>query len=190
DGNFLTVWGKFGFAWKGASQGVFDNPWGVAVDKDDNIYIADTLNNRVQKYTAEGEPLLMWGKEGAFDGAFFYCRGLAWHCTGNGFFGCQWGNRGKTVGQLNFPYGIAVDREGFVYVVDSGNARVLKYAPVEGHHEPVQAYRAVGELPAPSSLTAKAADTEVTLGWLDVPGAASYNLYYHTEPGVTKQIGT
>src|SRR5437660_852952 len=254
DGNFLTDWGKFGFAWKGASQGVFDNPWGVAVDKDDNIYIADTLNNRVQKYTAEGEPLLMWGKEGAFDGAFFYCRGLAVDFTGNiyvtdeinnrvqkfdsrgnflakwgregkgpgefnapwgiavdalgnvfvvdtnnhrvqkftsnGVFVCQWGNRGWTKGQLNFPYGIAVDREGFVYVVDSGNARVLKYAPAEGHHEPVQASRAVGELPAPSSLTAKAADTEVTLGWLDVPGAASYNLYYHTEASVTPQTGT
>src|SRR3989338_11034235 len=72
DGQFLTVWGEFGFAWKGALQGIFDNPCGVAVDKEDNVYIADTLNNRVQKYTSDGEPILMWGKEGAFEGAFFY----------------------------------------------------------------------------------------------------------------------
>jgi DNA-binding beta-propeller fold protein YncE len=252
EGNFLTVWGKFGFAWKGASQGVFDNPWGVGVDRNDNVYIADTLNNRVQKYTIEGEPLLMWGKEGAFDGAFFYCRDVAvdfvgniyvtdeinnrvqkfdsrgnflakwgregngpgefkapWGIavdalgniyvvdtnnhriqkfTSNGVFVCQWGNRGWTKGQLNFPYGIAVDREGFVYVVDSGNCRVMKYASVETHkaEEP----QVSGQLSAPAELSAKAGDTEVSLAWMDVPGAASYNLYYHTDPGVTRQTGT
>jgi tripartite motif-containing protein 71 len=254
DGNFLTIWGKFGFAWKGAPQGIFDNPWGVATDKENNIYIADTLNNRIQKYTGEGEPLLMWGKEGAFDGAFFYCRDAAvdfvgniyvtdeinnrvqkfdsrgnflakwgregkgpgefngpWGITvdavgnvyvvdthnhriqkftNNGVFVCQWGNRGKTTGQLNFPYGIAVDREGFVYVVDSGNCRVLKYAPVGGQKAEAETVKGVGELAAPAELSAKAGDTEVTLAWMDVPEAATYNLYYHTEPGVTVQTGT
>ena len=254
DGNFLTVWGKFGFAWKGAPQGNFDNPWGVAVDKDDNIYIADTINNRIQKFTSDGEPILMWGKEGAFDGAFFLPRCIAidfasnvyvtdevnnriqkfdsrgnflakwgkegngpgqfnapWGIavdalgnvyvadtnnhriqkfTGNGAFICQWGNRGTTIGQLNFPYGIAVDREGFVYVVDSGNARVVKFAPIEGHQKPAEAEKKPGELAAPSGLTAKAGDTEVTFGWLDVPGAVSYNLYYHTDPHVTPETGT
>ena len=254
DGNFLTIWGKFGFAWKGAPQGIFDNPWGVATDRENNIYIADTLNNRIQKYTGEGEPLLMWGKEGAFDGAFFYCRdavvdfvgniyvtdeinnrvqkfdsrgnflakwgregkgpgefngpwGIAVDAVGNvyvvdthnhriqkftnnGVFVCQWGNRGKTKGQLNFPYGIAVDREGFVYVVDSGNCRVLKYAPEGGQKAEAETAKGVGELAAPAELSAKAGDTEVTLAWMDVPEAASYNLYYHTEPGVTVQTGT
>ncbi len=254
DGNFLTVWGKFGFAWKGASQGVFDNPWGIAVDKDDNVYIADTLNNRIQKYTPDGEPILMWGKEGAFDGAFFYCRDVAidfagnvyvtdeinnrvqkfdsrgnflakwgkegngpgqfngpWGITvdalgnvyvadtnnhriqkfsGNGTFLCQWGNRGNTIGQFNFPYGVAVDREGFVYVVDSGNARVVQFAPMESHQTPVRTDQASTELPAPASITAKAGDSEVTLGWLDVPGAASYNLYFHTQSPVTPATGT
>ena len=37
----------------------------------------------------------------------------------------------KSEGQLNFPYGIAVDKEGAVYVVDSGNGRILKYVPTE-----------------------------------------------------------
>src|SRR3970282_239561 len=237
-----------------ALQGIFDNPWGVAVDKEDNVYIADTLNNRVQKYTSDGEPLLMWGKEGAFEGAFFYCRdiavdfadnvyvtdeinnrvqkfdsrgnflskwgkegigpgqfnapwGIALDALGNvyvvdannhrvqkftssGAFVCSWGNRGNTIGQLNFPYGIAVDREGYVYVVDSGNARVVKYAPTEGFQARAAVEKPSGELAAPAVLIAKAGDTEVTLSWMDVPGAASYNLYYHTEPHVTPQTGT
>ncbi len=254
DGQFLTVWGKFGFAWKGASQGVFDNPWGAGVDKDDNVYITDTLNNRIQKFTSDGEPVLMWGKEGAFEGAFFYCRGVAvdfvgnvyvtdeinnrvqkfdsrgnflakwgkegngpgqfngpWGIavdavgnvyvvdtnnhrvqkfTSNGAFICSWGNRGNTIGQLNFPYGIVVDREGFVYVVDSGNSRIVKFAPVEGMKTPTVAEKAAGKLQGPAELTAKAGDTEVTFSWMDVPGAASYNLYYHTEPQVSPQTGT
>ena len=37
----------------------------------------------------------------------------------------------NTEGQFNFPYGIAVDKEGCVYVVDSGNNRVLKYVPTD-----------------------------------------------------------
>src|SRR5207249_1559275 len=158
----LTIWGKFGFAWKGSSHGVFDNPWGVGVDKDDSVYIADTLNNRIQKYTADGEPILMWGKEGAFEGAFFYCRD------------------------------VAIDFAGNVYVVDSGNARVLKFAPVEGTQSTTQVPTEKGatELSAPAELIAKAGDTEVTLSWMDVPGAASYNLYYHTEASVTPQTAT
>ncbi|TLY43495.1 MAG: hypothetical protein E6K59_06935, partial [Nitrospirae bacterium] len=144
DGNFLTIWGKFGFAWKGASQGVFDNPWGVGVDKDDNAYIADTLNNRIQKYTADGEPILMWGKEGAFEGAFFYCRDVAVDFAGNvyvtdeinnrvqkfdsrGNFLAKWGKEGNGPGQFNGPWGIAVDALGNVYVTDTGNHRIQKF---------------------------------------------------------------
>src|SRR2546422_150294 len=112
--------------------------------------------------------------------------------TSNGAFICQWGNRGNTLGQVNFPYGVAVDREGFVYVVDSGNARVLKFAPVEGTQSTTQVPTEKGatELSAPAELIAKAGDTEVTLSWMDVPGAASYNLYYHTEASVTPQTAT
>src|SRR5438876_802382 len=162
DGNFLTVWGKFGFAWKGSSHGVFDNPWGVGVDKDDSVYIADTLNNRIQKYTADGEPILMWGKEGAFEGAFFYCRD------------------------------VAIDFAGNVYVTDEINNRVQKFEPVEGTQPApqVQTEKGATELSAPAELIAKAGDTEVTLSWMDVPGAASYNLYYHTEASVRPQTAT
>src|SRR5207302_591192 len=156
--------GNFLAKWgkEGYGPGQCNGPWGIAVDALGNVYVTDTGNHRIQKFTS------------------------------NGAFICQWGNRGNTLGQVNFPYGIAVDREGFVYVVDSGNARVLKFAPVEGTQSPAQvpAEKGATELSAPAELIAKAGDTEVALSWMDVPGAASYNLYYHTEASVTPQTGT
>lgn len=256
EGNCMHAWGKFGFAYRGAEIGKFDVPWGVATDNEGNLYVTDTSNARVQKFQADGTPLMQWGKDGSYDGAFFFPRGIAvdfvgnifvadesnnriqkfdsrgsflikwgkegsgpgqfkapWGVAcdalgnvyavdsgnhriqkfdGNGTFLCAWGNRGITEGQLNFGSGIAVDKEGYVYVVDSGNARVLKYAPTEEELRRHQqaAPQASTELAAPRSVVGKAGDTEVTLSWLDVPGAVSYNLYFHTEPGVTVQTGT
>lgn len=256
EGNCMTTWGKFGFAWRGADMGMFDVPWGVATDKEGNMYISDTSNARIQKFKSDGTPLMKWGRDGSFDGAFFFPRGVAvdfvgnvfvadegnnrvqkfdtrgsflakwgkegsgpgqfkapWGVAcdalgnvyvvdsgnhriqkfdGNGTFICAWGNRGITEGQLNFPSGIAVDKEGNVYVVDSGNNRFLKYAPTEEELNRTKqvAQAQTTDLPAPRSLVAKAGDTEIALSWLEVPGAVSYNLYFHTNPSVTVQSGT
>ncbi|MFO0774021.1 MAG: 6-bladed beta-propeller [Nitrospiraceae bacterium] len=256
EGNYLHTWGKFGFAWKGADIGRFDVPWGLATDREGNVYISDTSNARVQKFTHDGTPLLKWGRDGSFDGAFFYPRGIAvdfvgniyvadegnhriqkfdargsfltkwgregtapgqfkspWGVAcdalghvyvvdqsnhriqkfdGNGTFLCAWGNRGLTDGQLNFPSGIAIDKEGHVYVVDSGNNRIVKYVPTE--EELNRSLKAASteqrDASIPRGVAAKAGDTEATIGWLEVPGAISYNLYFSTSEGVDKQAGT
>jgi tripartite motif-containing protein 71 len=257
EGNCMHAWGKFGFAWRGAGMGKFDVPWGVATDKDGNLYVTDTSNARIQKFQPDGTPLMKWGRDGSYDGAFFFPRGIAvdlvgnvfiadegnhriqkfdargsflakwgkegngpgqfktpWGVAcdalgnvyvvdqgnhriqkfdGNGTYICSWGNRGVTEGQVNFPSGIAVDKEGNVYVVDSGNNRVLKYMPTEEelkrHLEATQQQDATG-LAAPHGFVGKPGDTEVVLGWLDMPGAVSYNLHFQTAPGVTPQTGT
>jgi DNA-binding beta-propeller fold protein YncE len=256
DGTVMHAWGKFGFAWRGADIGKFDVPWGIATDKEGNLFVSDTSNSRIQKFQHDGTPVMKWGRDGSFDGAFFYPRGIAidfvgnvyvadegnhriqkfdargsflakwgkegsgpgqfkspWGIAcdalghvyvvdsanhriqkfdGNGTFLCSWGNRGIHEGQLNFPSGIAVDKEGNVYVVDSGNNRVVKYKPTEEELAKTEQSKAPQstETPAPRSLAAKAGDTEVTLSWMTVPKAVSYNLYFHTAAGVTKESGT
>src|SRR5581483_9115339 len=88
---------------------------------------------------------------------------------------------------------VAVDKEGCVYVVDSGNNRVFKFRPTEEEikrTEQAKKPQEAGALAAPRSVVAKAGDTEVTLSWLDVPGAIAYNLYFHTAPELTVETGT
>ena len=51
---------------KGNKPPFFDSPRGVAVDNALFVYVADTNNHRIKKYTNSGEKLMtMWGKKGS-----------------------------------------------------------------------------------------------------------------------------
>lgn len=45
-------------------------------------------------------------------------------------------------------------------------------------------------LPAPSGVSASAGNSQVTVSWNPVTGAASYNIYWSTSSGVSKTSGT
>ena len=47
------------FGTRGYGQGQFNKPCGVAVDGEGNILVADSNNNRIQKFTAEGHQLVL-----------------------------------------------------------------------------------------------------------------------------------
>ena len=64
-GRFLGKWGS-----RGSGDGQFAYPLGVAVDGAGNVYVADTLNNRVQVFDSNRRFLLKRGYEGAGDGQF------------------------------------------------------------------------------------------------------------------------
>ena len=113
---------------------------GVAVDKDDNIYVSDSGNNCVYKFNKNGELLERVGKKGRGPGEFHFPRGVA--VAGDCVFVCdccnnrvqaltrelqpvkQFGSRGSGDGQFNRPSSIAVDSEGMLYVSDYENHRV------------------------------------------------------------------
>ena len=44
------MWGT-----KGSGDGEIDGPSGLVFDSDDNLYLSDHMNNRVQKFTKDGE---------------------------------------------------------------------------------------------------------------------------------------
>jgi sugar lactone lactonase YvrE len=144
DGQVLHNWGIFGDVSAGqAPGGVFNEPWGVAIGNDGSVYVTDTWNHRIQKFTPDGQFLKMWGTFGQAEtpDAFWGPRGVAVDSqnrvfvsdTGNkrivvfsseGDFIAQFGSAGMDPGQFDEPVGIAVGPDDLVYVNDTWNQRI------------------------------------------------------------------
>ena len=63
--NYLIQWGT-----SGSGDGQFNNPTAVAVDADGYVYVTDSGNYRVQKFTASGVYVTQWGSLGGGNGRF------------------------------------------------------------------------------------------------------------------------
>ncbi|WP_236860144.1 6-bladed beta-propeller [Candidatus Formimonas warabiya] len=137
---------KFVAIWEGSGSGAgqFNMPFGIAADAEDNVYVADTMNHRIQKFDRDGDFIVQWGSQGSGDGEFNRPFGVAVDRSGHiyvtdasnnriqkfdsgGNYLVQWGGAGSGNGQFNSPIGIAVDSDGHVYVTDSNNKRVQKF---------------------------------------------------------------
>src|SRR5436190_4582882 len=59
------------------TAGYFAGPRGIALDTNGYVYVADTFNNRIQKFTPEGAFLTEWGSAGDGPGQFNYPSGVA-----------------------------------------------------------------------------------------------------------------
>jgi len=84
----------------------FHNPFGVATDSSDNVYVADENNHMIRKITPQGVVSTYAGT------------GQAGHRDGAG-----------VSAQFEFPAGVAVDSSGNVYVADSRNHRIRRITP-------------------------------------------------------------
>jgi 4-amino-4-deoxy-L-arabinose transferase-like glycosyltransferase/sugar lactone lactonase YvrE len=144
DGSVLQVWGSYADLSQGeAPGGTFYQPWGLAVGQDGSVYVADTWNHRIQKFTADGKFVNMWGYFGQAETPFAIWgpRDIAIDQDGNilitdtgnkrvviydsdGNFISQFGSVGMEPGQFDEPVGIAIDKDGLVYIADTWNQRV------------------------------------------------------------------
>jgi DNA-binding beta-propeller fold protein YncE len=133
-----------GFGDKGIGRGKFDLPVDVVVDSDDNIYVLDQGNNRVQKFDKDGDYISEWGKKGAKNGFFdipvsmyidsddfIYVVDSLNHRVQKfdteGTFISAVGSLGSRQGRFNTPNSMEVDRHNFIYIADSRNNRVQKF---------------------------------------------------------------
>ena len=139
DGEDLGRWGV-----AGSDDGRLNGPTGIAFDADDNLFVVDSLNHRVQKFTRDGRFLSSWGIRGDAEGQFDHPWGITIDGEGSVYV-ADWGNHrvqkftpdgehlltfsGTAGDALDNPSGVAVDGDGDVYVVDWGNKRVQIFEP-------------------------------------------------------------
>jgi DNA-binding beta-propeller fold protein YncE len=83
----------------GTGNGQFNSPRGITTDSAGNIFISDTGNGRIEKFSAAGA------------------------------FVSSMGTKGAGYGQFGDPNGIAVDRAGIIYVAEASNHRIQKLTP-------------------------------------------------------------
>jgi len=150
-GNVLHEWGSFADGVETPiGDGTFNEPWGIAIAPDGSVYVTDTWNHRVEKFTSSGKFITAWGVfgQGETPDAFYGPRGLAVDEEGrvyvtdtgnkriavfdsNGNFLTDFGSAGFDPGQFDEPVGVAIDKNGTVYVTDAWNKRIQTFTPVE-----------------------------------------------------------
>lgn len=132
----------------------FGGPHFVARDSQGRLYTTEGMQGRVQQFAADGTFLARWGDKGDQPGGFgAYTFGNLAHSMGpigividrhDRVYVSSLNNRvqcfdtqgkflfgitgtGRANDDLLHPHGMAFDRQGFFYIADSGNQRILKF---------------------------------------------------------------
>lgn len=140
-----------------AAGGRFAGPQFVAFDRAGNVYTTDAAMDRIQKFTPEGKLLAFWGSESAEPGGFgppppnkdgspgmggpiSLCidrldrvwvsatNNRVQQFTNDGKYLRGIGGEGTDPGQFLLPHGIALDSHDCLYVADTMNTRIQKFA--------------------------------------------------------------
>jgi DNA-directed RNA polymerase subunit N (RpoN/RPB10) len=94
-------WKTFGK--KGAGVGEFDQPIGLAVDKEKRIYVSDTRNNRIVRMD---------------------------DISGKGW--AAFGTKGNGTGEFEKPVSVFVEDSGRITILDAGNHRIVQMGDMNG----------------------------------------------------------
>jgi DNA-binding beta-propeller fold protein YncE len=129
------------------TPGDFGAPQGVAVDNDGNVYVTDTLNNRVEIFDADGNFISTFGKNGDGPGYFVRPKGIAVDGDGHIWVADEMQDRlqvfnregqlltyigtghGDLPGQFKALVGVAIDKHNRVYTTEQypGRLQVFRY---------------------------------------------------------------
>jgi YD repeat-containing protein len=138
---YATQFGK-----QGTASGEVDGPSAIALDADENIWVADTGNNRIDEFSSEGVFLAAfgWGVDKGADNLE--------ECTSE----CRAGIAGGK-GELSSPEGITYDPADSSLYVSTGNDQILQFSKSTKGKPEVKAYGKEGtgklEFDSPEGLT-------------------------------------
>jgi tripartite motif-containing protein 71 len=167
----------------GAKPGQLNAPFGIAVDAQGRVFVADDLNHRVVRFGPKSKyPYkARWGSYGTRPGLLAYPRAIAVDSSGllyvtntgndridvfdrGGGLLRSFGASGRGTGQFNTPLGVTADSSGCRAVADSVNGRVQFLNP-DGSIAAVWGSPAPGPtiLPNPVAVAFDAAGTAYVL---------------------------
>ena len=121
-------------------QQILENPWGVAVNEQDEIAVSDAGNHKIYLFKSDGTHIKSFGGEGTQPGEFNRPAGLAIHSNNiivaeqhnhrvqqigkQGQYLSHFGEKGLLDRQLDFPCGLSIDSDGNILVADRDNALI------------------------------------------------------------------
>jgi len=143
-------------------------PFGVAVDRNSNVYVSDEWKNTITVFDATGKYVRTWGKTGSAPGELNRPAGIVCEANGNiivvdsgndrlqvftpeGKVVAQCGKSGSGEGEFKTPWGITLDKDSNIYVADWKNHRVQKLSPGGKFIMSIGTY---GTIPAPPNAFA------------------------------------
>ena len=103
----------------GSENGQFDSPWGITVDREGCVYVADHRNDRVQKCTSDGEWVAQFGSTSEGRGSLHSPTDVAVDPQGDVYV-CDWAYNGHHPGQVHI-----FDKDGKFIITLSGDAQQL-----------------------------------------------------------------
>jgi sugar lactone lactonase YvrE len=141
DGVVVEAWGT-----PGSGEGQFEFTCssvvlaGIAFDATGNIYVADSGNHRIQKFSPDRTFLTSWGSEGTADGQFLCPLSLVIDEQGRVYVGDHTGGKiavfdanghllATWTEEVDRPEQLALDGEGNLWVADASRRGVQKFSP-------------------------------------------------------------
>jgi len=137
--SYVLQWGSFGQI----DGGNFFQLESLSIDNEGNVYVTDSGNARIQKFTSDGQFLKTWGVSGTDNGEFKKPTGIATYennvyvvdseqariqvFDSTGKFLQSWGKFGSDQGEFFYPQGISISNDGVVYVADTKNHRIQQF---------------------------------------------------------------
>jgi DNA-binding beta-propeller fold protein YncE len=160
--------------------GNFSKPTNVAVDKDGNLYVSDTWNDRIEVFDADGVFIRTFGKNGDGPGDFARPKGIAVDCDGHvwvadamlnrlqvftpeGHLLLAMGSFGIFPGQFQALTGLTIDKQNRVFTSEQLLARAQMFRYTTNAETRTELARRAAELEKKAqerSSPTKAADTQ------------------------------
>lgn len=146
DGKFIkqVAKGAGGQADKGAGNGEWNLPHKLAVDAEENLYVVDRENKRIQVFDKNLNYVRQFANDGwnpwdigisrkGTDGLGFIAdhAGERMHkiALKDGKILATWGKQGLGPGEFDWVHGVVVDSKGAVYAADTYGQRLQKFVP-------------------------------------------------------------